>query len=63
MDGEQVWYDLSTVFGEPFKGQRVTVTSPSGPTIDWPQGSNPGGSQVKVAKSSDNVVFTVFAAA
>ncbi|KAF2704693.1 hypothetical protein K504DRAFT_389324 [Pleomassaria siparia CBS 279.74] len=62
LDGANVWYDLSTTFGEPFKGQRITVTSPIGGTIDWPAGSNPGGSQVKVASSEGNVVFTAYAA-
>lgn len=60
LDNAQVWYDLSTVFGEPFNGQRLTVTSKNGPTIDWPRGSHPGGSQVKVTSSNDNVVFTVY---
>ncbi|KAF2799819.1 hypothetical protein K505DRAFT_356295 [Melanomma pulvis-pyrius CBS 109.77] len=62
LDGAQVWYDLSTVFGEPFNGQRITVASATGGTIDWPQGKNPGGSQVKVASSDGNVVFTAFKA-
>jgi len=61
LDGAQVWYDLSTVFGEPFNGQHITVKSSSGPTIDWPKGSNPGGSQVKVANSANDVVFTACA--
>ena len=26
LDGAQVWYDLSAIFGEPFHGQRVEVT-------------------------------------
>ena len=54
-------YDLSTAFGEPFQGRRVTVTSSGSPTIDWPKGSNPGGSQVKVGDSSKDVVFTAYA--
>jgi hypothetical protein len=61
LDGAQVWYDMSTVFGEPFNGQRVTVTSNGGGTIDWPNGTNPGGSQVKVSSSNSNVVFTACA--
>jgi hypothetical protein len=63
LDGAKVWYDLSTVFGEPFKGQRVTVESPGGGTISWPAGTNPGGSQVKDASSNGDVVFTAYAAA
>lgn len=61
LDGGSVWYDLSTAFGEPFSGKHVTVTSSGSPTIDWPNGSNPGGSQVKVGSSDQNVVFTACA--
>ncbi|KAF2685897.1 hypothetical protein K458DRAFT_417086 [Lentithecium fluviatile CBS 122367] len=61
LDGALVWYDLSTVFGEPFSGQHIKVTSEGGPTIDWPKGTNPGGSQVKVGNSEKNVVFTACA--
>lgn len=60
LDGEQVWYDLSSIFGAPFAGQRVEVTSNTGGPIVWPTGVNPGGSQVKVARSDENVWFTVY---
>ncbi|KAH7082663.1 hypothetical protein BKA63DRAFT_136149 [Paraphoma chrysanthemicola] len=60
LDGEQVWYDLSSVFGAPFAGQRVEVTSNTGGPIVWPAGVHPGGSQVKVARSDENVWFTVY---
>ena len=63
LDGAQVWYDLSTVFGEPFGGQRLEVRSKSGASIVWPKGSNPGGSQVKVTSSDEDVQFTVYGAA
>lgn len=62
IDGDQVWYDLSTVFGEPFLGDRLEVTSTTGDSIVWPKGCHPGGSQVKVAPSEENVWFTVYAA-
>ncbi|KAF2475471.1 uncharacterized protein BDR25DRAFT_102990 [Lindgomyces ingoldianus] len=61
LDGAQVWYDLSAVMGEPFHGEHVTVTSNGCGTIDWPNGSNPGGSQVKVCGSGNDVVFTACA--
>ncbi|KAJ4290908.1 hypothetical protein N0V90_010104 [Kalmusia sp. IMI 367209] len=61
LDGASVWYDLSTAFGEPFNGKHITVTSSGSPTIDWPKGTNPGGSQVKVGDSSKDVVFTAYA--
>lgn len=63
IEGAQVWYDLSTVFGEPFVGHRLEVTSNTGGSIIWPAGSHPGGSQVKVAPNEENVWFTVYAAA
>jgi hypothetical protein len=52
---------MSTAFGEPFLGKRVTVTSSGSPSIDWANGSNPGGSQVKVGVSDKDVVFTACA--
>ncbi|KAK7191826.1 hypothetical protein DPSP01_007138 [Paraphaeosphaeria sporulosa] len=58
LDGASVWYDLSTAFGEPFLGKRITVTSTGSPSIVWANGSNPGGSQVKVGASGVDVVFT-----
>lgn len=51
-------YDLSTAFGEPFLGKEVSVTSAGSPSIEWPAGSNPGGSQVKKGDSGVDVVFT-----
>jgi hypothetical protein len=60
IDGNQVWYDLSSVFGAPFVGHRVEVTSTSGSPIVWPAGTHPGGSQVKVAPSDENIWFTVY---
>jgi len=61
LDSAQVWYDLSAVMGEPFSGKHLTVTSAGSGTIDWPTGSNPGGSQVKVGSSDKDVVFTACA--
>ncbi|CAO2650063.1 Nn.00g013550.m01.CDS01 [Neocucurbitaria sp. VM-36] len=62
LDGAQVWYDLNAIFGEPFHGQRVEVTSNSGGAIVWTNGSNPGGSQVKVTSSDENIWFTIYGA-
>jgi hypothetical protein len=33
LEGSQVWYDLSSVFGEPFIGHRVEVASDTGEAI------------------------------
>jgi hypothetical protein len=56
-----VWFDLSTVFGAPFEGKKITVTSEGSEGIEWPAGTNPGGSQVKVGDSEKDVVFTACA--
>lgn len=63
VDGVQVWYDMSAVFGEPFLGHRIEVTSTTGSPIIWKNGANPGGNQVKVAPSDENIWFTVYGAA
>lgn len=60
LDGSLVWYDLSAVFGEPFLGQRIEVTSTTGAPIIWKSGTNPGGSQVKSAPNDENIWFTVY---
>jgi hypothetical protein len=60
LEGSETWYDLSTVFGEPFLGQRVEVTSDTGGSIIWANGSDPGGSQVKMAPSNENIWFSVY---
>ncbi|KAF2732326.1 hypothetical protein EJ04DRAFT_536118 [Polyplosphaeria fusca] len=61
VDGDQVWYDLSDVFGEPFSGKRLKVSSNGGASIDWPNGTRPLGSQVKNTASTDDVVFVACA--
>ena len=60
LEGAQVWYDLSTVFGEPFFGHRVEVESDTGEAIVWPTGSNPGGSHVRSASSEGNIFLTIY---
>ncbi|KAF1973588.1 hypothetical protein BU23DRAFT_133277 [Bimuria novae-zelandiae CBS 107.79] len=64
LDGEKVWYDLSTVDGAPFEGTHVKVTNRRNPTIDWPEGTNPGGefSQIKAGDAAKDVVLLVGAA-
>jgi hypothetical protein len=64
LDGAQVWYDLSDVFGDPFAGHKVTVSSdePTCPSIVWDNGTPPAGSQVKVCTSAKSVTLTLCAA-
>jgi len=58
-----VWYDLSTVFGDGFKGSKVVVASRQAtcPAIVWETGVSPGGSQVKVCTAEQDVVLTLCA--
>lgn len=53
----QVWYDLSDVFGDAFAGNRVVEQSADGscPTIVWESGTPPAGSQVKVCEADSDV--------
>lgn len=66
LDGTgKIWYDLSDVFGDAFTGRKLVVTSaePNCPTITFPNGVPPGGSQVKVCPdASKDVTLTLCAA-
>lgn len=55
---DQVWYDLSDVFGDPFKGHPV-VLQPAEPEIFWRDGVPPKGSQVRVNDASMDLVLTL----
>lgn len=61
LDGANIWYDLSSVFGDAFSGSALNVrpSVTSCPSISWPQGRNPGGSQVKVCNSNSNITLTL----
>lgn len=63
LDGAQVWYDLSTVFGVAFPGKKLVVASAetSCPAITWTTGSSPGGSQVKTCTSGKDVALILCA--
>lgn len=60
--GSRVWYDLSDVFGDPFKGHAVSVAADGNcPGICWANGVNPGGSQVKACGQDSDVELTLCA--
>lgn len=64
LDGSNLWYDLSDVFGDPFSGH-VAVVRPSVtscPKICWPTGISPAGSQVKVCSANSDITLTLCAA-
>ncbi|EPS34078.1 Antigenic thaumatin-like protein [Penicillium oxalicum] len=58
LNGQEVWYDLSDVFGDPFKGHPVVLV-PAEPAINWADGVPPSGSQVRVQSASNNLVLTL----
>ncbi|KAJ5168837.1 Antigenic thaumatin-like protein [Penicillium canariense] len=58
LNGQQVWYDLSDVFGDPFKGHSVVV-SPAEPELSWANGVPPSGSHVRVSDASTDLVLTL----
>jgi len=63
LDGDRIWYDLSDVFGDPFAGKKLVVSSAATcPSIVWPAGTSPGGSQTKACGSGEDVVLTLCAA-
>lgn len=55
--GDSVWYDLSDVFGDPFKGSSVTLL-PSEPVIRWSDGVPPVGSMVRVVGATEDLTLT-----
>ncbi|KAH6850656.1 hypothetical protein B0I37DRAFT_414041 [Chaetomium sp. MPI-CAGE-AT-0009] len=63
LDGDSVWYDLSDTFGDAFSGKKITVSSAeaSCPSIIWPTGVPPAGSQVKKCTASKDVTLTLCA--
>ncbi|KAL4864516.1 hypothetical protein BDV12DRAFT_176063 [Aspergillus spectabilis] len=63
LDPTQVWYDLSTVFGTAFRGRVLSVSSDNEdcPTICWPDGVQPAGSQVKTCEPTSDKTLTLCA--
>ncbi|TID17727.1 bys1 domain-containing protein [Venturia nashicola] len=63
LDGANVWYDLSNVFGDAFAGYKIVEKSVDAGcgVIVWPAGANPGGPQVKVCGSGSDVVLELCA--
>jgi hypothetical protein len=64
LDGSQVWYDLSSVFGDAFPGRKLVEKSANSncPSIVWADGTPPKGSQVKVCAADKDVTLTLCAA-
>ncbi|KAI9042058.1 putative BYS1 domain protein [Aspergillus affinis] len=64
LDGNQLWYDLSNVFGDPFSGSPLVIKPKDTgcSNICWPQGTRPAGSQVKVCSANSDETLTLCAA-
>jgi Blastomyces yeast-phase-specific protein len=64
LDGGNVWYDLSDVFGDAFSGAKLVEASAdeSCPSIVWDTGVPPNGSQVKVCEADADVTLTLCSA-
>jgi hypothetical protein len=60
VDGATLWYDLSSVFGAPFEGMRVEVTSTTGEAIVWEKGVDKGGMSVKSTGSGENIWCVIY---
>ncbi|KAL4895037.1 hypothetical protein BDV59DRAFT_200294 [Aspergillus ambiguus] len=54
--GNTVYYDLSDVYGDAFKGNRVSLGGAQGDAITWEDGVPPSGSQVRTQASNLDVV-------
>ncbi|EGY21377.1 Bys1 family protein [Verticillium dahliae VdLs.17] len=65
LDGSKVWYDLSSVFGDAFKGKKLVEKSADStcPAITWANGTPPASSQVKTCTSAKDVTLTLCACA
>ncbi|KAJ6135209.1 hypothetical protein N7512_000369 [Penicillium capsulatum] len=55
---DRVWYDLSDVFGDAFRGHPVSL-QPSEPRIYWADGVPPAGSQTRVHDPAVDLVLTL----
>ena len=64
LDGNNIWYDLSDVFGDAFSGDALVVTPSihTCPNICWANGVSPSGSQTQVCSSSSNITLSLCAA-
>ncbi|POR35426.1 Uncharacterized protein TPAR_04383 [Tolypocladium paradoxum] len=63
LQGDTVWYDLSDVFGDAFRGHKLVERSEDGncPSIVWNDGIPPAGSQVKSCGAGADVTLTLCA--
>ncbi|KAF1848736.1 uncharacterized protein K460DRAFT_309355 [Cucurbitaria berberidis CBS 394.84] len=60
LDVNQIWYDMSDVFGDGFAGRTLSIkpTDSSCDAIAWGSGKPPAGSQVKNCQASTDLELT-----
>jgi hypothetical protein len=60
LDTNQVWYDMSDIFGDGFSGRtmKVTPTDSTCESITWGTGKPPAGSQVKTCQAETDLELT-----
>ncbi|KAH7378361.1 hypothetical protein BKA66DRAFT_533083 [Pyrenochaeta sp. MPI-SDFR-AT-0127] len=60
LDINQIWYDMSDVFGDGFAGRTLTIkpTDSSCASIAWGTGKPPAGSQVKNCQANTDLELT-----
>jgi hypothetical protein len=60
LDGGQIWYDMSDIFGDGFAGRTMSVkpTDESCESITWGTGKPPAGSQVKTCQADTDLELT-----
>ncbi|PGH13321.1 hypothetical protein AJ79_03737 [Helicocarpus griseus UAMH5409] len=63
LNNNRIWYDLSNVFGTPFapNALRLAPSDNTCPTIFWPNGVSPGGSQTRDCQPNSDVTLTLCA--
>jgi hypothetical protein len=60
LDQNQVWYDMSDMFGDGFAGRtmKISPTDSSCESITWGYGKPPAGSQVKTCQAETDLELT-----
>jgi hypothetical protein len=60
-NNNQIWYDISDVYGDPFANETVSVvpTDPTCLTITWENGIPPTGSRTAVCRAESDVQLSL----
>jgi hypothetical protein len=60
LDANEVWYDMSDIFGDAFAGRTISIkpTDPNCDDIVWGDGRPPAGSQVRKCQANTDLEMT-----